>query len=144
MQVDLNDKKLTSERILSDVSDFAVTQKGNLYILDADSTLRYYETSENKKSPISISVSAISMYHYSNTLYFSESDSVAIYSTKEGSVKASVEFNKKAIKGLPEFINPNSSHTYATVLDEDAGLELFYTSNGKKFKSIAEKCNLPE
>ena len=144
IQIDLNDKKLTANRILSDVSDYAITQKGNLYILDADSTLRYYETGENKKSPISMSVSEISMYHYSNTLYFSESDSVAIYSTKEGSSKDSVEFNKTAIKGLPEFMNPNSSHTYVTVLDEDAGLGLFYTSNGRKFKAISSDCKLSD
>ena len=84
------------------------------------------------------------MYNYSNTLYFSESDSVAIYSTKEGSSKDSVEFAKEALSGLPEFMNSNSSHTYATVLDEDIGTNIFYTSNGRKFKAIASDCTVSD
>ena len=144
IQIDLGDKKLSSTRILSDVSDYAVTKKGNIYILDADSTLRFHEVGDNKKSTISKSVTKIVMYDYANTLYFEESDSVAIYSSKEGSTKDSVEFDKAALTGLPTFMHPQSSDTYVTVYDEDIGWKLLYTSNGRKFKLIASNCEIAD
>jgi len=141
IQLDLNDDNHKPERVLTDVKEFAVTQKGNVYILTTDHILRFYEVADNKKSKITEEADQIVMQDYSNILYFSEIDSVAVYSTKEGSAKESVEFDKSDISALPEFKYTNMSKTYAYYYDADnVGLKLYYSSNGKKFKLVTSEC----
>ena len=140
IQIDLNDDNYAFTRVLSNVVDYKITQKNNLYILDSDNVLRFHDVRDNKKTKISQAAVEISMYDHSNILYFVESDSVAVYSSKEGSSKDSVKFDKAAISALPRFKYLNTAKTYSFIYDEDIGWKLFYSSNGRKFKTLSAEC----
>jgi hypothetical protein len=141
VQVDLNDKGYAASRVLSDVTNYAVTQKGNIYAIDVNSTLRFLEIDDNKKTKISETANELVMYGYANLLYFTENDSVSVLSTKEGSSKDAVKFDKAALAGLPKFKYDGNSKNYVLVYDSDIGWKIFYTSNGKKFKLVMADCN---
>ena len=137
-RVDLSDEDAVSEKIAEDVVDFAITQKGNVYWLNDASTLMFHDVSKSKNKRIADNVEAISMYDYSNTLYFSFVEAVSIYATEEGSDEEVVKFDSATITGLPYFADSNTKKTFATFYDEDnEEWRLFYTSNGKSFKVIA-------
>lgn len=137
-RVDLSDADAVSQKIAEDVVDFEITQKGNVYWLDDTTRLMYYSNSKEKKTRIADNVEGISMHTYSNTLYFTFTDSVNIYTTEEGSEKEAAKFDSGTVTGLPVFANPEYKKTFAAFYDMDnEEWRLFYTSNGKKFKHIS-------
>ena len=137
-RVDLSDADAVSQKIAEDVVDFEITQKGNVYWLDDTTRLMYYSNSKEKKTRIADNVEGISMHTYSNTLYFTFTDAVNIYTTEEGSEKEAAKFDSGTVTGLPVFANPEYKKTFAAFYDMDnEEWRLFYTSNGKKFKHIS-------
>ena len=138
VQIDLEAKDgNNTARILTKVIDFEITEKGNLYVLDENGFLRFYNVADKTKPRIDENVAEISLYDYANTLYYTKLDSVSVYSSKEGSAAKTVEFDGAALTGIPEFKYENSAKTYSFLYDPDIGWKIFYTNNGKKFKAIA-------
>ena len=136
-RVDLSDEDAVSQKIAEDVVDFEITQKGNVYWLDDTTRLMYYSNSKEKKTRIADNVEGISMHTYSNTLYFTLTDAVNIYTTEEGSEKEAAKFDAGTVTGLPVFATPEYKRTFAAFYDMDnEEWRLFYTSNGKRFKLI--------
>ena len=78
------------------------------------------------------------MHRYSNTLYFSIEDAETVYCSEEGGEKEQAKFDGITLTGLPQFIDTNAKKNFVGVYDEsNEEWKLFYTSNGKKFKAIA-------
>ena len=139
VQVDLKSDELTTDNISTDVDDFAITDKGNLYIL-SDDALRYRKVSakNDKSTKVCQDVTAITMHRYSNTLYFSIEDAEAVYCSEEGGEKEQAKFDGITLTGLPQFMDTNAKKNFVGVYDEsNEEWKLFYTSNGKKFKAVA-------
>ena len=139
-QVDLDKTDESPKKIYEDTVDFAVTQKGNVYMLDDQNFLYFYKASTAKKTSISKIATAISMHDYANTLYFITEDENNIYVTEEGSVKEIAKFDTTPLTALPYFTTGNTKKCFAYFYDENAGYSLFYTSNGKNFKLVSSDC----
>ena len=132
----------SAEKISDGIVDFAVTKKGNLYWLDDADKLLYYNVSKEKTQRIETQVTYISMHKYSNTLYFSIEDSSVVYTTSEGSDKKAVKFGTSDVTSIPAFNDDNAKAAYAAFYYEEQGTwELFYTSNGKTFKTRVASCD---
>lgn len=141
MQLDLTDDNYNTEKIAEDIVDFAITEKGNVYHLSDGNRLRYYKLSTEKTTRISDDAEEIVMYTSANTLYFTESENVNVFSSKEGSSAETVKFDSTSVTGIPVFSDANSDKTYVAFEDVDSGdWKLFYTSNGKKFKMVDNSC----
>ena len=138
--LDLTDSDAMSVTIPSSegVIDYAVTQKGNVYLLNDNYQLMFYDVSKDKITRINDSVEAISMYTYSNTLYFTTTDNLSVFCTEEGSKMEKASLGKNtALNGLPIFSDANSKKTFAGFYNtESEEWCLIYTANGKSFKSI--------
>lgn len=144
-QVDLSDLDNAPKKIYEDTADFAITQKGNIYMLGDEGLLYFYKASTGKKTPISKFAEAISMHHYGNKLYFvNEGEEGKVYVTEEGSAKELVKFDKNEVSTLPEFNNTYSKKSFAYFYDEASGYSLFYTANGKSFKLLTTDCEAIE
>ena len=137
IQIDLSTDELITNTIDEGVEDFAVTNKGNIYILN-DDALRYYKVSKEKSSKICEDVIGISMHKYTNTLYFTIEDAVSVYRTEEGSSKEQAKFDGNNLTGLPVFTDTNAKRGFVGFFDEDnEEWRLYYTSNGSKYKFMA-------
>ena len=144
-QVDLNDLDKAPKKIYEDTADFAITQKGNIYMLGDEGLLYFYKASTGKKTPISKFAEDISMHHYGNKLYFvNEGEEGKVYVTEEGSAKELAKFDKVELPTLPEFNSTYSKKSFAYFYDEAAGCSLFYTANGKSFKLVTSDCEAIE
>ncbi len=136
-RIDLSETDAVSEKIAEDVVEFEVTAKGNVYWLDDATRLMFYNTSKEKNTRIGDNVEGISMHKYSNTLYFNFTDTQTIYCTEEGSAKEAAKFESGTVTGLPYFTDSDFKKTFAAFYDTDNDeFRLFYTSNGRSFKSI--------
>ena len=133
-----------SSVIATDVKDFVITQKGNIYYTDGYGDLYFYKLAKGKASRITNDVTDLLFYTYANELYFEKADSVDLhgtYRTTEGSDHQSFEFGKTTLTSLPEITNRYSKKSYACYLDETTdNYILFYTSNGRSFRRVTE-CN---
>ncbi len=138
-RVDLGDEDAVSEKIAEDIIAFEVTSKGNVYCLRDTSTLIYYNTAKEKNTRIADNVESISMYSYTNVLYYTVADMSSVYTTEEGSTKKeTAKFDSSIVTGLPVFADKSSKKTFVTFYDSDnEEWRMFYTSNGKKFNLIA-------
>ncbi|MBE6536032.1 MAG: hypothetical protein E7677_05365 [Ruminococcaceae bacterium] len=131
----------SAEKIDEGVEDFAVTAKGNLYWISDVSSLVYYNVAKDDSQRIADDVEYLSMHRYSNTLYFSFTDSMTIYTTSEGSDKKVAKFGTNDVMSIPAFSDDNAKAAYAAFYDEDnSEWQLFYTSNGKTFKTRVASC----
>ena len=128
--------------IATDVKDFVITQKGNIYYTDGYGDLYFYKLAKGKATRITSDVTELLFYTYSNELYFEKVDSVethGTYKTSEGSNHESFEFGKTTLTSLPELTNTYSKKSYACYFDETTdNYLLFYTSNGRSFRKVAE------
>ena len=143
IQMDLTDSNRQKKSLFVAVTDFTVTQKGNVYVLNEDEEIRYYKRSTGVKDPISPEADDISFYPYANKVYFSteEDAGVIIYSSEEGSDPEIAKFGKTQISGVPNFTQPYSKKSYVWYYsDDDSAYMLFYTSNGKTFELISQNC----
>ena len=137
VQVDLKSEELVTENIAQDVEDFAVNEKGNVYIL-SDDILKYYNISKEKSYKIAQDVTEISMHQYANTVYFAIEDAEAVYCSKEGGDKEQAKFDGITLRGLPQFIDAKAKKNFVGVYDEsNEEWKLFYTSGGNSFESVA-------
>lgn len=137
-RIELKDDSHTPEKIAEDIVAFEVTQKGNVYWLNDSGRLSFYDTSKSKTTRIADDAASITMHDYSNTLYYTSSESIGIYTTKEGSGKESAELDSNAIVSLPSFTTPEFKKCYAAVWDADnLNFNVYYTSNGRSFKHVA-------
>ena len=137
--IDLNDEERMSQKLPSaeGIVDFAVTQKGNVYWLADSGRLMFYDVSKDKNTLVTDSAEAISMYTYSNTLYFTMTDNEGVFCSEEGSKMEKASMGKIAVNGLPVFADPNSKNTFIGFYDaENDEWTLLYTSNGRTFKSL--------
>ncbi|MBQ9783717.1 MAG: hypothetical protein IJW44_04265 [Clostridia bacterium] len=144
-QVDLSDDDFNAKTIYNDdVDAFAVTKKGNVYHLDDQGTLRFYDKSEEQNywKGFSEDISAISFYNYANEVYFVVSDfeEVIVYTSKEGSAKDEAKLGSAELTNVPTFSDPHSKKSYAYYYDMEHGWMLYYTSNGSRFKLISNDC----
>jgi len=139
--IDLTEKTFEPIDIYSDVSDFAVTRKDNLYIL-VDDTLIFYKSSTKTPKGVSEDVTDITFYDYANTLYFICEDEPQPFTSEEGSPKESIKFGRTEVAANPVFVDGAQKKTFAYTYDETSGhYNLYYTSNGKSFKLIAADCS---
>ena len=133
-----------SSAIATDVKEFIITEKGNIYYTDGYGDLYFYKLAKGKASRITNDVTDLLFYTYANELYFEKVDSAdahGTYRTSEGSDHHSFEFGKTKLTKLPEITNTYSKKSYACYLDETTdNYVLFYTSNGRSFRRITE-CN---
>lgn len=137
--IDLTNSEATPVSLPSaeDIIDFAVTKKGNVYWLDTDGKLMYYDVDKDQNTRITDVAESISMHSYANKLYFSVSESDGIFESKEGSKMEKATMGKLAVTGIPVFSDANSKNTYVGFYDiENEEWSLAYTSNGKSFKAI--------
>lgn len=142
-EMDLNDENRAQSKVFDGVVDFAITEKGNIYALNDENTLRFYQRSANKRPRISDEATKISMYNFANTVYFTEQgdENVNVFASEEGSAKEICKFGSTQINNIPYFTNPNSKKTYAVYYDNDTDtLALYYTTNGKRFKLVTQDC----
>lgn len=139
------------------VSDFEVTQKGDVYMFsstgdneDEPVFLYYYDTSKQKQDRISAFADPNSMNICANTLYFSETtstsdgDSTVIYTSTDGSAKAPAEFKSVELSKAPTMQMGTGKNGYAYVSDDSGATMLFFTANGKKFDLVSDDCTLPD
>lgn len=142
-EMDLNDENRAKAKIFDYVTDFAMTEKGNVYALNEDEELRFYQRSANKRPKIAEDITKISMYTFANTVYFAEQgdENVSVFASEEGSAKEICKFGSTQINNIPYFTTPSSKKTYAVYYDTDTDtLALYYTSNGKRFKLVTQDC----
>lgn len=142
-QMDLSDENRTGKMLFEDVVDYAITEKGNVYVLNAEDELRFYKLSTGKRSVIYQDAEKMSFYQYANEVYFSGSEEadVSVFISEEGSEKDIAKFGSTQISNVPSFTHPNGKRSYAYYYDSDNGaLMLFYTANGKSFKLITQDC----
>ncbi len=140
-RVDLSDLEEAPTKIYEDTIEFAVTQKGNVYMLDNQNFLYFYKASTGKKKSISKIATDISMHQYANQLYFVTEDETNVYVTEEGSAKELVKMDGIQLTALPEFNTGSSKKSFSYFYDENAGYSLFYTGNGKSFKLLTTECD---
>lgn len=140
-QVDLSDLTKDHVKIYTDdsVIDFAITQKGNLYILDSSQLLVFRKPTSLRNERISMEATAISMHQYANQIYFTELEDVNIYVSKEGSAPEIAKFGESQLEALPEFNTGDIKRTYAYFYT-DIGCSLYYSANGKTFKKASNEC----
>lgn len=141
IQMDLKDENHNVTARIDDVVEFYITEKGNIYFLESEGTLRFREATEKKNQRIAEDVLDVSFYRYANTLYYTKDEAVSIFMTKEGSVEEPVKMDSAQVTALPLFTNTNDKMSYAVSYDTDNGGRIFFTSNGKKFKQIATDCD---
>ena len=144
-QIDLTDDNYPTKSIYSDVVDFVVTEKGNVYHLDDQNTLRYYKTSEDDsyRRGLGDDVTTISFFRYANEIYYtvSDLDENKVYTSKEGSEKDPAKLDSTVITATPLFSHPNAKRSYAYYYDlTNGGWMIFYTSNGNSFNMVTSDC----
>ena len=144
-QVDLSSDSYPADTVYADVVDFAVSQKGNVYHLDNQGTLRFYKVSEDKNyRPLGYDITGLSFYNYANEIYFAISDMDGVnvvYTSEEGSEKDAAEMDSISITDKVFFSDATSKKTYAYFYDmNENSWKLFYTANGKRFKLISSDC----
>ncbi len=140
-----NGKETNSKSVIgTDVTDFIVTEKGNIYYIDGYGDLYFYKLSKGKPTRITNDVTALVFYTYANELYFERVDSVeenGIYHTSEGSDHEQLKFGKTELRHTPTVASRYSKKSYAYYYDKDEDKYfLFYTSNGRSFKQVND-CN---
>ena len=140
IQMDLKDENHNVTARIDDVQDFYITQKGNIYFLESEGTLRFREANKKRNNRIAEDVLDISFYRYANTLYYTKDEAASIFMTKEGSVEEPVKMDSAQVTSLPLFTETNCKQTYAASYDTDNGGRIFFTANGKKFKQLTNDC----
>ena len=131
-----------STNIAPDVENFIVTNKGNIYYTDSHGDLYFYKLTKGKPSRITNSVDGLTFYNYANQVMFEkveDGDVFGVYMTEEGSDYEALTFDKITPTSLPNLTNAYSKKCYAYYYDEaEDNYVLFYTSNGKSFKKVAD------
>ena len=152
VQVDLKSKDFSknTKALLPDVTDFAIIESGDLYVMveDVDKGFIYFwDCSDKNRSIISHAADLESMELCANSVYFSETndeDITTIYVSTEGSAKKVAEFKSSSPTDTPEIDMGVGKKGFAYFVDESGKTKLFYTSNGKKFSVVSDSCIIPD
>ena len=137
--------------IASDVIDFEISEKGNLYILTAGGLdvkeLVFYDNAKNRTEVTSFEVTSFSFYDYADRIYYAEldisADGITVKSAKDSATGDYANFGSFGISSLPYFSHPNQKTCYAVVYDYNAETyQIYYTSDGNKFAPVegADNC----
>ncbi len=143
--IDLDDKNKNINYITEGVNEFVVTAKGNVYYLDSENRLFFYDvsTGKPKRVPNANKVEYIVLNSYSNVLYYTIEDDTKAYETEEGSAPEIAKFNRSEIISVPVFTGAGQKRTFAYIYNTDtATFDLYYTSSGKTYKLVASDCNV--
>ena len=131
--------------LASDVIDFEITEKGNLYILTIGGgdvkELIFYDGATKKTEITSFEVTALSFYDYADRIYFAEmdtaTDGTVIKSAKDSVAGDKAKFGTTELKSLPYFVSSNQKVCYAIIYDSGSEIyRIYYTSNGSNFSEI--------
>ena len=146
IQMDLGSKTRDTFPVYNGtVLDFAVTEKGNIYLLDDDQTLVYRKMSTGNSDRPSSYATAMSFHSDSNKVYFSENDSEVTYVSEEGSDKSIAKFGSSELTGLPYFSDNGGKKCYAVIFDDTKDTySVYYTSNGNRFSYIKDVSDCDE
>ncbi len=144
IQMDLTDDTYPKKSLgLTDVVDFVITEKGNIYSLNDNDELYFRKVSSGKNTSISWDATEINFYSYANTLFFAEKETkdLNIWSSEEGSTQEKVKMDKIQITKVPSFSHTNSKRCYVYYTDPSSGnWQLYYTKNGKSYDLLADRC----
>ena len=137
-RLNLKDKQVNSEVIDTNVVDYIITKKGNVYTLRNNGNLNYYKTSSDNKERVFYQVDMISFYTNSNKLYFiNNKEGPAIDVSKESTDYDKAKFGSSELASLPYFTTPDIKKCYAIVWNPvDGDYSVYFTSNGKRFKFL--------
>ena len=137
----------TSEKIYDGALELCVTKKDNVYFIDDNGSMRFYDASKDsnpKKQGLGEDISGMTFYTYGNTIYYTIEDAegnAQVFCSEEGSEKELCEMGSMKLSELPTFSHPNLKKCYAYYYDEAEGSWLlFYTSNGSRFKLVTNDC----
>ncbi len=150
--IDLDDKNRTPQRLVSDVVDFVVTAKDNVYFLtDLNSstgltTLKFCKTSTKKSRTVADDVESYSMNQYSNILYYKVNEDVKIYMTEEGPGSEIATFDRNDVQNTPIFLDQGQKRSFVCINNDPATelYDIYYTSSGKTYKLLAADCTISE
>ena len=122
-----------------------ITEKGDAYIIDSNQRLRFHKSTDKtgKTSSVASNVADMTFRFATNTLYYSSSEEMAIYSSENGSQKPteSIKFDSTALTDIPVFANSVTKKAYVAFYDEATdNWKLFYTLGGSSFKLVASGC----
>ena len=140
------------KRIYTDIVDFALTQKGDIYMMqdtgdEKSAFLYYWDSTTGERTQISNDADYDSIRICSNTIYFSETDeeaeSTTVYTSTDGSEPIAADFEKTNLTKAPSVVMGVGKKGYAYITDDNDVTMVFYTSNGKKFELVCDSCTLP-
>lgn len=137
----------SEEPILNSVSDFAVVEKGDVYVMlpDVDKGFIYFWDSSTKTNDrITYEADIDSMQFCGNSIYFSETtgEGTTVYVSTNGSAKEVATFKSGNPTVMPTIEMGAIQTAYAYFTDENGNTKLYYTSNGKKFSLVANSCTI--
>ena len=126
----------------SEVVDFAITDKGNVYYLsiaegDSEGNLYFYNPSTNRPESLDYEATVISFYDYADRVYYAVADKTTVRVSKNSSNNEIAKFGSVELTSVPYFTDPTSKVTYAIVYDPNyEAYSVYYTSNGDKFSIV--------
>ena len=141
-----------SKRIYTDIIDFALTQKGDIYMMqdtgdEKSAFLYYWDSTTGERTQISNDADYDSIRICANTIYFSETDeeaeSTTVYTSTDGSEPIAADFEKTNLTKAPIVAMGIGKKGYAYITDDTGVAMIFYTTNGKKFELVCDNCTLP-
>ena len=149
-----NDYSKSIEQVCGYINEFALTQKGDVYMFyesgdEKSAFLFFWDSSTQKRTKLSNYADVGSMRICANTLYFSETlesageNSTVVYTTTDGSEKTPAEFKSAKLDKAPTVVMGVGKNGYAYVTNENGSTMLFFTNNGKKFDLVCDDCTLP-
>ena len=138
-EVDLKDRTTYNIYTAGEVADFAITSKGNLFVLDIDdNSICHIEKSSGKKTRFDKdSFDGMSFHETANKLYFTNTnaDESSVWVTEEDKEESVAKFGKTELKALPYFFDSHSDNCYAAVYDpETENISIYYSNNGGSFR----------
>ncbi len=149
VRISLNSKDFSKNRenVLADVVSFSLTEKGDVYALCLDGSVDqgtiYFK--DTTRARIANKVDIDSVYTHGDSIYYSvtEDEITTVYVSTGGSTSEEVSF-KTAPTEMPTLVMGSGKKGYAYFTDENGNTSLYYTSNGKKFTTVATTCTIPD
>ena len=157
------DYEESKEFIDESIVDFAITQKGNVYMLSSigsdakkPEVLIFWNASTKARETIfdDKGLADAPLMICADTVYFSVKSenkngetATSIYASTDGSNVFDADFGKIELTKSPTFVMGTGKNGYAYVTDKSGESDmtmLFFTSNGKKFELVCDNCRLPQ
>lgn len=149
VRVPLNSRDFAkdTEKVMADVTDFAVVEKGDVYIMIPDGKygmIFFWDASTAKRTVITYDANLNSMELSVNSVYFSETvaDETVVYVSTSGSSKEKASFKSASLTETPKMQMGAGEKGYAYFTDANGTTKLYYTANGEKFSLVASGCTI--